>query len=113
MYRLISVAITILLLPILVPLGLYIGIKSHWTDTVPRDEDLQYDDPDPDFGKKNALPCEPAVTDSIIRALHSIPAGINQAPEVDEEDETILRHYDEVSDYSDTHSRNVRGGIIS
>ena len=42
----------------------------------------------------NALPCERAVTHSIIRALHSIPAGINQAPHVDEPDETFLCHYD-------------------
>lgn len=93
MYQLLSLAITILLLPIIVPLGIYIGIKYHWTDTVPRDEGQRYK-PDPDRRKKNVFPCDPAVTDSIIRALYSLEAGINQAPEVDEEDETFLRHLD-------------------
>lgn len=42
LYRFLSVAITILLLPILLPLGLYIGLKYHWTDTVPKEEDYEY-----------------------------------------------------------------------
>ena len=42
LYRFLSVAITIMLLPLIVPLGLYIGLKYHWRDTVPSDDDLQY-----------------------------------------------------------------------
>ena len=42
MYRFLSVAITIMLLPIIVPLGLYIGLTYSWEDTVPSDDDLQY-----------------------------------------------------------------------
>ena len=37
MYRLISVAITILLLPITVPMAIYAGLKYRWQDTVPED----------------------------------------------------------------------------
>ena len=42
----------------------------------------------------NGLHCERKVTQSVIRALHSIEAGFNQAPDVDDEDETFLRHFD-------------------
>ena len=42
----------------------------------------------------NGLHCERKVTHSVIRALHSIEAGFNQAPDVDDEDETFLRHLD-------------------
>lgn len=43
----------------------------------------------------NGLHCERTVTDSVIRALHSMSAAINTPPDVDEEDETFLRHLDE------------------
>ncbi len=43
MYNLIAIVITALLSPILIPLGLYIGLKYHWTDTVPSEEDLDYE----------------------------------------------------------------------
>ena len=36
--RLLSVAITIMLMPIIVPLAIYIGLTYHWTDTVPKEE---------------------------------------------------------------------------
>ena len=35
MYKLISVAITILLLPIIMPTLIYAGLKYRWQDTVP------------------------------------------------------------------------------
>ena len=40
MYRVLSVVITTLLLPIIIPIGIWVGLNYHWTDTVPRDEDL-------------------------------------------------------------------------
>jgi len=40
-YTLTSWIFMILLLPIIVPLGLYIGLTYHWEDTVPKDEDLK------------------------------------------------------------------------
>ena len=43
MYSLIGWIVVIALAPILVPLGLYIGLTYHWTDTVPSDEDLDYE----------------------------------------------------------------------
>jgi uncharacterized membrane protein len=39
MYKLLSIGITILLLPILIPLGIYIGLTYHWEDTVPKEGD--------------------------------------------------------------------------
>jgi len=41
MYSLISLVIVVLTSPIWVPLGLYIGLTYHWTDTVPKDEDYE------------------------------------------------------------------------
>ena len=38
MSKLLSIGITILLLPILIPLGIYVGLTYHWTDTVPKEE---------------------------------------------------------------------------
>ena len=40
MSRIISVAVVIMLLPVIIPLGIYIGLTYHWTDTVPNEEDL-------------------------------------------------------------------------
>jgi hypothetical protein len=40
-YTLTSWVFMILLSPIIIPLGIYIGLTYHWTDTVPKDEDLQ------------------------------------------------------------------------
>ena len=51
MYNLIAWVLTVLTAPIWVPLGLYIGLMSHWEDTVPSQEDLDYE-PDPDYGKE-------------------------------------------------------------
>ncbi len=42
MYNIIGIVVVILLSPILVPLGLYIGLMYNWQDTVPSDEDLNY-----------------------------------------------------------------------
>ena len=39
MYRILSVAITIVLLPVILPLAIYIGLCYHWEDTVPKPED--------------------------------------------------------------------------
>ncbi len=39
--RVVAWLMTIMLLPIIVPLGIYIGWKYHWTDTVPKDEDYE------------------------------------------------------------------------
>ena len=50
-YSLLSLVLTILTAPIWVPLGLYIGLTYHWEDTVPSDEDLDYES-DPDYGKE-------------------------------------------------------------
>ena len=40
MSKLFSIAVVIVLLPVLIPLGLYIGLCYHWTDTVPKEEDV-------------------------------------------------------------------------
>ena len=40
MYGILAVSIATLMSPIIIPLAIYIGLTSHWTDTVPRDEDL-------------------------------------------------------------------------
>ena len=39
MYKLLSIGITILLAPLWVPLGIYIGLTYHWEDTVPKEGD--------------------------------------------------------------------------
>ena len=39
MNKLLSIGITILLLPIIIPLGIYIGLTYHWEDTVPKEGD--------------------------------------------------------------------------
>lgn len=38
-YTVLGWVIVVPLLPILVPLGLYIGLTYHWTDTVPKEDD--------------------------------------------------------------------------
>ena len=43
MYSIIGLLIVIVLSPILIPLGLYIGLTYHWEDTVPSEEDLDYE----------------------------------------------------------------------
>ncbi len=43
MYSFIAFIITVVLSPILIPLGLYIGLTYHWEDTVPSEEDLDYE----------------------------------------------------------------------
>ena len=35
MYKLISIVITVLLLPITIPVSIYAGLKYRWQDTVP------------------------------------------------------------------------------
>jgi len=40
MSRLFPILVLILLLPVLIPLAIYIGIRYHWTDTVPEEEDV-------------------------------------------------------------------------
>jgi hypothetical protein len=47
------------------------------------------------YDELRTLPCEPSVTNSIIAALNVIPAYLNSHPEIDEEDESFLRHIDE------------------
>ena len=42
MYGAIAWILTILTAPIWIPLGIYIGLKYHWTDTVPKEEDYEY-----------------------------------------------------------------------
>ena len=42
MYSAISFLIVVLLSPIWIPLGIYIGLMYHWEDTVPSQEDLEY-----------------------------------------------------------------------
>ena len=57
----------------------------------------------PDGGKSlnqyhqglKSLHSEPDVTQAIIRALEVVPAAFNTPPDVDDEDETFLRHIDE------------------
>ena len=43
MYSIISFIVAVILAPIWIPLGLYIGLTYHWEDTVPSEEDLDYD----------------------------------------------------------------------
>ena len=43
----------------------------------------------------NVLHSDPAVTNSVIRALNSMPAAFNTPPDVDDYDESFLRHIDE------------------
>jgi len=43
----------------------------------------------------NVLHSDPAVTDSVIRALNSMPAALNTPPDVDDYDASFLRHIDE------------------
>jgi hypothetical protein len=40
MYIILAVIIATLLSPIWIPIAIWAGLTSHWTDTVPRDEDL-------------------------------------------------------------------------
>ena len=57
----------------------------------------------PDGGKSlnqyhqglKSLHSEPEVTQAIIRALEVVPAASNTPPDVDDEDESFLRHIDE------------------
>jgi hypothetical protein len=37
-YSAVSLVLMILTAPIWIPLGLYIGMTYHWTDTVPKEE---------------------------------------------------------------------------
>ena len=43
MYNLIALILVIVTAPIWIPLGLYIGLTYHWEQTVPSDEDLDYE----------------------------------------------------------------------
>ena len=43
MYSIIGWIIAILLAPLWIPLGLYAGLTYHWEDTVPSEEDLDYE----------------------------------------------------------------------
>ena len=43
MYSLIAWILAIVTAPIWIPLGLYIGLTYNWQDTVPSDEDLDYE----------------------------------------------------------------------
>ena len=43
MYSFIALSVTVVLSPILIPLGLYIVLTYHWEDTVPSEEDLDYE----------------------------------------------------------------------
>ena len=47
------------------------------------------------FNELSTLPCDRKVTSGIIAALNVIPAALNSHPEIDEEDESFLRHIDE------------------
>jgi len=38
-YRILSIAIAVLLLPVWLPIAIYIGLTYHWTDTVPKEDD--------------------------------------------------------------------------
>ena len=57
----------------------------------------------PDSGKSlsqyyqglRMLHSEPQVTQAIVRALETLPAAFNTPPDVDDEDESFLRHIDE------------------
>lgn len=57
----------------------------------------------PDGGKSlnqyyqglKVLHSEPEVTEAIVRALETVPAAFNTPPDVDDEDESFLRHIDE------------------
>ena len=39
--RLVAWVLTIFLLPIIVPLAIYIGLTYRWQDTVPKEEDYE------------------------------------------------------------------------
>jgi len=43
MYRLIGLIITILTAPIWLPIAIFGGLTYSWEDTVPSDEDLDYE----------------------------------------------------------------------
>jgi hypothetical protein len=43
MYKLLSFIIMIILAPLWIPLAIYIGLTYHWEDTVPTQEDLDYE----------------------------------------------------------------------
>ena len=43
MYSFIAFVLTVLLAPLWIPLGLYIGLTYRWEDTVPSEEDLDYE----------------------------------------------------------------------
>jgi hypothetical protein len=43
-YRAVSLVIMVLTAPLWVPLAIYIGLTYHWEDTVPSDEDLNYEE---------------------------------------------------------------------
>ncbi len=43
MYGLIAWIVMILLSPILIPLGLFIGFTYSWEDTVPSEKDMDYE----------------------------------------------------------------------
>ena len=40
MYRLLALGVTILPLPLILPIAIYAGMCYHWTDTVPKEEDV-------------------------------------------------------------------------
>lgn len=40
MSRLFATVVLILLLPVLIPLVIYIGVRYNWADTVPNEEDV-------------------------------------------------------------------------
>lgn len=40
MHSVLAVIITTLLSPIIIPIAIWVGLTCHWTDTVPKDEDL-------------------------------------------------------------------------
>ena len=42
MYGAIAWILMVLTAPIWIPLAIYIGLKYHWTDTVPKEEDYEY-----------------------------------------------------------------------
>ena len=61
----------------------------------------------------NALHSELAITDSVIRALHSVPAGLNSAPEVDDYDESFLKHVDELGGVVRIRTREMCNGDLT
>jgi len=40
MYGLLAIILTIVTAPLWIPLAVYIALTYHWTDTVPKEEDL-------------------------------------------------------------------------